>query len=210
MIQNFYEIKAEEVKDPKIFESRNPQISGVGTGRNSLSLQSLAKNGATLLGKMDHADEQNIYFQSNAANHVKYADEFSAKIKKMIDDFIIASKLAVPVPHYDEADIPDVDANCASSITSLNLDENKVRTIIWSTGFNVDLSYIKLPVFDNGGKLIHNNGITTISGLHFLGYPWLLSRKSSILFGIRDDAKFIVDRINNYAKEHFQSHRVSI
>jgi hypothetical protein len=31
---------------------------------------------------MDHADEHNVYFQTNAAMHVKYADEFSAKIEK--------------------------------------------------------------------------------------------------------------------------------
>jgi len=206
----FYEIKAEEVEDPKIFEARNPQISGVGTGRNSLSLQLLAKKGAIILGKMDHADEHNVYFQTNAAMHVKYADEFSAKIEKMIDDFIIANNLAVPAPHFDEGDVPDVDADCANSMTSLNLDENKVMTIIWSAGFNVDFSYIKLPVFDSDGRLMHKNGITAISGLHFLGYPWLLSRKSPILFGIRDDVKFIVDRINNYSKEHSQSSRVVI
>lgn len=206
----YFEIKAEEVEDAKIFDARNPQISGVGDGRNSLSLQSLAKNGATILGKMDHAEEHNLYFQSNAAMHVKYADEFSAKIKTMIDDFIIANNLPAPAPHYDEADIADVAADCASSITSINVEENKISTIIWSTGFNVDLSYIKLPVFSQEGKLIHKDGIAAIPGLHFLGYPWLLNRQSAIIFGIRDDVKFIIDRINNYSKEHSQSNRVAV
>jgi putative flavoprotein involved in K+ transport len=201
----FYEIKAEQVEDPKFFEMRNPQISGTGSGRDSLSLQLLARNGATILGKMDHAHEQNVFFQSNAADHVKYADEFSSKIKKMIDDFIMANDLSVPAAHYDEADLPDINGSCASSVTSLNLAEDNINTVIWSTGFNVDLSYVKLPLFDAAGKLIQKDGIPAVPGLYFLGYPWLFNRKSTILFGIRDDVKVIVDKIFNHFKETPQS-----
>jgi len=74
----------------------------------------------------------------------------------------------------------------------------------------VDLSYIKLPVFNNEGKLIHKDATTIIPGLHFLGYPWLLNRQSAIIFGIRDDVKFIVDRITNYQKEHSQTNRMTV
>jgi len=206
----FYEIKAEQVQDPKIFETRNPQVAGTGNGKTSLSLQTLAKNGATILGKMDSADEHNVYFQDNAAAHVKHADEFSAKIKKMIDDFITSNNLSAPAAHYDEPDIADVDAACASSIASLNLEANNISTIVWSTGFNVDLSYIKLPVFDNVGKLVHKDGFTVVPSLHFLGYPWLLNRQSTILFGIRDDVKLIVDRITDYSKAHAEASRIAV
>ena len=65
-------------------------------------------------------------------------------------------------PHYDEADIPDVNASCACSVTSLDLKANNINSIIWCTGFDVDFSYIKLPVFDNESKLIHKDGIPTI------------------------------------------------
>ena len=195
----FYDIKSEEVKDPKFFDLRPPHVSGTGTGRDSLSLQSLAKRGAVLLGKMDTTDGQNVFFQLNAAKHVKFADEFSQNIKNLIDEHIKQQQITAPAPHYDEADMPDTNAACTSSISFLNLRDNNINSIIWSTGFGVDYSYIKLPVFDNNGKLIHRNGIPVVPGLYFLGYPWLFSRKSPILFGIIEDVKLVVDCIFNYA-----------
>jgi len=200
----FYDIKAEEVEDPKILELRPPQVSGTGSGRDSMSLQSLSKNGAVILGKMNDANDSTVFFQQDAAKHVKFADEFSQKIKKLIDDHIATNNLSALPPHYDEADIPDVDAICASTITSLDLKENNINTIIWSTGFDHDLNYIKLPVFDKKRKLILKDGIPEFPGLYFLGYPWLRTRKSPILFGIIEDVKFIVDHINNYSKENLK------
>ncbi|HEY5772592.1 MAG TPA: NAD(P)/FAD-dependent oxidoreductase [Chitinophagaceae bacterium] len=206
----FYDIKAEEIEDPKMLELRPPQVTGTGSGRDSMSLQSLSKKGTVILGKMKDANENKVFFQQDAAQHVKFADEFSQKVKKMVDDHIIENNLSAPPAHYDEADIPDVDANCASKIASLDLKENNINSIIWSTGFDHDHSYIKLPVFDEKGKLIHKDGIPEFPGIYFLGYPWLRTRKSPILFGIIEDVKFVVDKLYNYSKENFRSATIEI
>lgn len=206
----FYDIKAEEIEDPKMLELRPPQITGTGSGRDSMSLQSLSKKGAIILGKMNDANESNVCFQQDAAQHVKFADEFSQKIKKLIDDHITENNLSAPPVHYDEADIPDVEAGCASNITSLDLKENNINTIIWATGFDHDYNYIKLPVFDDKGKLVIKDGTPGFPGLYFLGYPWLRTRKSPILFGILEDAKFVVDKLYNYSKENFRSATIEI
>jgi putative flavoprotein involved in K+ transport len=199
----FYNIKAEEINDPRMLELRPPQVTGTGTGRDSMSLQSLSKKGAIILGKMNDANECTVCFQQDAAQHVKFADEFSQKIKKMIDDHITENNLSAPPAQYDEADIPDVEASCASNITSIDLKENNISTIIWATGFDHDYNYIKLPVFDDKGKLIHKDGIPGFPGFYFLGYPWLRTRKSPILFGIIEDVQFVVDKLYNYSKEKF-------
>jgi putative flavoprotein involved in K+ transport len=210
MDAKFYDIKLEELEDPKLADARPPHVAGTGSGKDSLSLQSLAKQGAVILGKLDDADESSVFFQPNAAVHVKYADEFSQKIKQMIDDFISENKLQAPPPHFDEADIPDKDASCASSITALNLKENDINSIIWATGFNADYSYIKLPVFDREGKLKHTDGIPSYPGLYFLGYPWLRSRKSPILFGIIVDVEFVVEKIYDFYKANFHSISIEV
>jgi putative flavoprotein involved in K+ transport len=59
-------------------------------------------------------------------------------------------------------------------------------------------------VFDDKGKLIQRWD-TGFSGLIFLGYPWLRTRKSPILFGIIEDAKFVVDKLYDYSKQNFKS-----
>jgi putative flavoprotein involved in K+ transport len=205
METKFYDIKAEELEDPKLLEARPPHVSGTGTGKQSLSLQSLAKQGAVILGKLTKADKDHVFFQADAAEHVKFADDFSNEIKRMIDNHIKENNLPAPPPHDDKPDLPDADAACASSITFLDLKENNINTIIWSTGFTADHSYIKLSVFDKDGKLKHKDGIPEIPGLYFLGYPWLRSRKSPILFGIIVDVEFVVDKIYSYAKEKVHS-----
>jgi len=126
------------------------------------------------------------------------------------DDYITENYLSAPPAHYDEADIPDVEASCASNITSLDLKENNIKTIIWSTGFDHDHSYIKLPVFDEKGKLIHQDGIPEFPGFYFLGYPWLRTRKSPILFGIIEDVKFVVDKLYASSKENTKSVSIEI
>jgi putative flavoprotein involved in K+ transport len=206
----FYDESAEEVKDPKLFDLRPPHVAGTGNGKESLSLQSLAKKGAVILGKLKNVESGTVFFEPNAADHIKFADEFSQKIKKMIDDYIIQNKMSAPPPHYDEPDIADVNASCACPITELDLRENNINTIIWSTGFDHDHSFIKLPVFDEKGKLIHKHGIPVYSGLYFLGHPWLRNRKSTILFGIIEDVDFVVDHICNYAKQNFSTKEASV
>lgn len=206
----FYDIKAEDIDDPKMLELRPPQVSGTGSGRDSMSLQSLAKDGAVILGKMHRVENTRVFFQEDAVQHVRFADEFSQKIKKLIDDHIIENNIAAPPAHYDEADIPDIDASCASIITSLDLKENNISTIIWSTGFDHDHRYIKLPVFDEKGKLRHKDGLSGFPGIYFLGYPWLRTRKSPIIFGIIEDVKFVVDKLYNYSKESINSAAIEI
>ena len=200
-----YDIKADEIKDPKFLDLKPPHVSGTGDGKTALSLQSIAKRGAIILGKLNKIEGVNAFFESNAAEHIRFADEFSQNLKKVVDEYIEKNKIAAPAPHYDEGDLPDKNASCASLITSLNLEEENINAIIWATGFDHDLSYIKLPVVDEIKKLIHNEGMAHIPGLYFLGYPWMRSRKSPILFGIIVDAEYIVDTLYEHAKANLLS-----
>jgi putative flavoprotein involved in K+ transport len=191
----FYDVRTEDVTDPFIFKIRPPQVSGVGERGHTSSLQSLARNGAVILGKAANADSFKIFLQPNAAAHVKFADEFSINIKNTIDDFIDKNHLSVTDAEEDNDDIPDREASCASLITKLNLTDSNITSIIWATGFTSNLSYVRLPVLTDDGKPIHHNGISSVNGLFFLGFPWLRSRKSGIIYGIAEDAEFIFHEI---------------
>lgn len=196
----FFDMKAEDVKDPVMLKLKPPQITGTGGSKYTISLQALAKKGVVILGKTDRVDTKNIFFQPNAAMHVKFADGFSLKVKEMIDGFIVQNQIEAERPQPDEADRPDVNADCASSVDSLNFEKDDLRSIIWSTGFHGDFSYIKLPVFDEEGNLKQKHSASVIPGLYFLGLPWLRNRKSVVLVGIKEDAEFVVDAINNHIK----------
>ena len=148
-----------------------------------------------ILGRAENADLDNVFFQPNAPSHVRYADEFSLEIKKLIDDYIKKNNLFAPFPEVDPDDIPDENASCASHTTKLNLEDNNIKSMIWTTGFRGDFNYIKLPVLTEEKMPKHHNGISEVKGLYFIGLPWLRKRKSSVIPGISDDAEFIANHI---------------
>lgn len=195
MLTGYNEVRTTDVTDHQIFKMRQPQVSGVGVRGHTSSFQSLARKGVVILGKIETADTSTVFIQPNAAAHVKFADEFSRKMKVMIDEFIQKSGLEVPPAEEDFDDQPDEIAECASSISSLNLKEAHIRSIIWTTGFTGDFSYMKLPYLNDDGMLKHTDGISDIKGLYFLGLPWLRKRKSGIILGIKEDSGFIAENL---------------
>jgi putative flavoprotein involved in K+ transport len=71
--------------------------------------------------------------------------------------------------------------------------------VIWATGFELDHSFVQLPVFDTDGRLVHRRGVTASPGLYFLGLPWQHTRGSALLGWVKDDAQYIADQIATLA-----------
>ena len=69
--------------------------------------------------------------------------------------------------------------------------------MIWCTGFTASLDWLQVPVTDEAGKPIHVRGISPVPGIYFLGFPWLHTRKSGIIFGIEEDARHIAEAITS-------------
>jgi putative flavoprotein involved in K+ transport len=126
---------------------------------------------------------------------VRYADAFSQKMKEDIDAHLVQAGLALPPLEEDPADAPDPQATCVSPLRKLDLRRAKVSAVIWATGFTGDFSWIHLPVLDAAGMPLHQRGISPVRGLYFIGFPWLVSRKSGIIYGIEDDARSIATAI---------------
>jgi putative flavoprotein involved in K+ transport len=69
------------------------------------------------------------------------------------------------------------------------------RAVIWATGFALDHSWIDVPIFDDGGRLMHQRGVTSAPGLYFLGLTWQYTRGSALLGWVKDDAEYIAGEI---------------
>ena len=63
--------------------------------------------------------------------------------------------------------------------------------MIWATGFRDDHSWIDVPVFDDGGAVAHERGVTDAPGLYFLGLQWQHTRGSALLGWVKDDAEYL-------------------
>ena len=73
--------------------------------------------------------------------------------------------------------------------------ELEVDAIIWATGYRPDYAWIKLPIFDEDGRLRHRRGVTGVPGLYFLGLTWQHTRGSALIGWVKDDARHIAERI---------------
>jgi putative flavoprotein involved in K+ transport len=191
----FYDLKTEDVTDPREFDQKPPQISGVGPLGHTLSLQSLAGKGAVIIGKIDSASSRTVNLQPNAAEHIKFSDEVSRRLKALIDRYITENQLAAPPPEPDPADEPDAEAACASSVRTLDLEKENIHTIIWATGFTGDFSYLKDQALGSRGLPVHSRGISNVAGLYFVGLPWLRKRKSGFINGMVEDATVIAEHV---------------
>lgn len=80
--------------------------------------------------------------------------------------------------------------------------ELEVDAVIWATGYRADYSWIKLPIFDEDGRLRHRRGVTDVTGLYFLGLTWQHTRGSALIGWVREDAEFISERIAEYQESN--------
>jgi putative flavoprotein involved in K+ transport len=183
------------LEDKSISLATQPQISGLGQYGHTISLQQLARQGVVILGRLLDVETGTLVLSDEATAHVRFADEFSQRLKDAIDVYLAKAKITPPPLEDDPADAPDLQAKCVSPLRSLNLREARVSTIIWATGFTGDFNWIRLPALDAEGRPMHRRGISPVRGLYFIGFPWLNSRKSGIIYGIEEDASYIASTI---------------
>jgi len=68
--------------------------------------------------------------------------------------------------------------------------------VIWATGFKPDYSWINLPVFGENGYPEHERGVVEEEpGLYFMGLKYQHRGKSTLIGGVGDDARYIVEQI---------------
>jgi putative flavoprotein involved in K+ transport len=62
---------------------------------------------------------------------------------------------------------------------ALDFGRERVRTVLWATGFRPDYSWLHLPVLDAKRQLQHEGGIVSAPGVYALGLSFMRRRKSA-------------------------------
>jgi putative flavoprotein involved in K+ transport len=71
----------------------------------------------------------------------------------------------------------------------------EVDAIVWATGYTQDFSFVNAPVVDASGRAQQKRGVTRVSGLYFIGLPWMHTRGSALLGWVGQDAAYLAHRI---------------
>jgi putative flavoprotein involved in K+ transport len=167
----------------------NPPVSGNDGGHDCHPLW-LEERGAILLGRLRAVRGRDLELAPDLAETLAYGDDFLADLLRRVDEYIAANGLDMPAAPPAEPRAPQT-----APIERLDLQDAAIGTVLWANGFRPDYAWIDLPLFDEHGWPVHERGVTAVPGLYFVGMHWLYKRKSSLLFGVGEDAEYIARRI---------------
>jgi putative flavoprotein involved in K+ transport len=70
-----------------------------------------------------------------------------------------------------------------------------IETVIWATGYRRSYSWLKIPLLDARGELLHQGGVTPRAGVYAIGLPFQRTRKSAFIDGVGNDARVLTEHI---------------
>lgn len=192
----WFDQRPEDLPDPALMKAAQPQISGVGSRGHTVSLQSLAARGVTLLGHLEEIAGTRLRFGQDVAEHIRFADDYSRRKREQVDAHIARHRLDAPASEPDPADEPVRDPGAFRSPAEIDLVDRGITTVIFTTGFGADLGWLRLPeCVSDRGTPVHDHGRSPVDGLWFLGWSWLRKRQSGIIRGAAEDSKHVVDAV---------------
>jgi glycine/D-amino acid oxidase-like deaminating enzyme len=164
----------------------------LATGRNGghdLHLRTLRASGVTLLGHFVGADETEAHFASDLAETVAWGDDRYRDFRKLMMKLV--DERGLPDPG-----MPDPEPFDGAAPESVEL--ARLAAVVFAGGFRPDYgSWIDVPdAFDDFGFPLHEDGMSVAApGLYFVGVHFLRKRKSSLLFGVGEDAALVAESI---------------
>jgi putative flavoprotein involved in K+ transport len=180
-----YDQPVEQITDRRQLHEAHPMLSGA-RGGHTMALQQLARDGVRLLGRLTDVDDTKLRFAADLPDNIRHADDHAAKFRDIVDQHIARAGMVAPPPDTDPAERPWNGADSAA--LALDSRAERIGTVVWATGFGPDLDWLTVPVRARDGSLAHRRGITALPGLYVVGYPWLSTRGSGILYGVDADA----------------------
>ncbi|GAA3801152.1 NAD(P)/FAD-dependent oxidoreductase [Nocardioides panacisoli] len=128
----------------------------------------------------------------------KAADSRVARRMRARGDLVIGTPL-VELRNAGVEIRPGLTAAHRNGLTFADQTHCQLATVIWATGYRSDYSWIDVPgsVADHEGRhtVEHDRGMTTVPGLTFIGLPWQHTRGSALLGFVKDDAKWVAERV---------------
>ena len=192
----FFDRTPDTLPSPKMRFAGAPQLSGA-RGGHSLNLHQFARDGVVLLGHVESVQGEQVSFAADLMENLARADKFEADLLKTIDGYIEKTGISPPAET-----VPILrDGFDSKVIRELNLREAGIRSIIWSTGFKCDFSWVKPAALDSYGYPEQHRGIASSRGLYFVGLPWLSKYRSGFLLGVGEDAAYVAAHIAGEARD---------
>jgi putative flavoprotein involved in K+ transport len=172
----------------------SPQLVGTSE-RTSLDLNTLARLGVELIGRLSAIRDGRALFSGSLRNQFALAD---LKMERLLETFDEWARTArgdnevAPPERFEPTRVPE------KSRLQIDLRDGSIRSVVWATGFRPDYSWLRVPVVDEKGHLRHEGGVVESPGMYVLGLPVLRRRKSSFIHGAEQDAREVIGHLQRY------------
>ncbi|MGH1565639.1 NAD(P)-binding domain-containing protein [Mumia sp. DW29H23] len=158
----------------------NPQATGA-RGGHDLHYRVLQELGVVLTGRLLGVADGTVAFADDLAESVAFGDARLADMRGLLDGRFGDEAPDVPEPKPFVADPP------------LRADVAGIGAVVLTAGFRPDYArWVQFPVFDaDGFPLVADDLSTAVPGLYFCGVHFLRNRRSSLQWGVGDDAHVV-------------------
>ncbi|MDD9967928.1 MAG: NAD(P)-binding domain-containing protein [Myxococcales bacterium] len=151
----------------------------------------LQQAGVRLTGRLADAEGLRVNFHNDLRRQVEQADTQLERLLARVDRFAARSGLSQPGATSSRPTpiTPQPTPNL------LNLRHEGIRTVLWATGYRGNYPWLRVPVLDRAGRIVHREGVTASPGLYALGLTFMRQRKSTFIDGVGDDAESLASHI---------------
>jgi glycine/D-amino acid oxidase-like deaminating enzyme len=184
----FLDASVSSLPSPAARLAGNILATGHGGGHD-LHLRTLRELGVTLTGHFVGVEDDCARFAPDLVQSIAWGDDRFRDFMGLVTRVVAERDLepfAVPEPEPFEDPGP------------AKIDLHGIRTVLFAGGFRPSYtSWLPWPAaFDDLGFPIQQDGASTVvPGLYFAGVHFLRSRKSSLLFGVGEDASAVAAAI---------------
>ena len=164
-------------------------VTGVGGGHD-VDVRQLRAAGAVVLGHLRSVDGHRLGFAEDA-------EELLAAADAVHDDFVVRAEDEIARLGLDR---PPDDREVAArtpvpGAPELDLRASGITSVVWGTGYRLDLDWVDAPVLDATGAPDQVRGVTPVPGFYFLGLHWMHTFGSGLFSGVSNDAAVLAEHI---------------
>jgi putative flavoprotein involved in K+ transport len=187
-----WEQTVDQLDSPEQRTAARPHVTGQHGGK-TFNLRRFGREGVGLVGKLAGVRDGRISFADDLEDNLRKADDFATELCAAINAAI--EKTGVEALPPDEDDLVPEAWRPPHIVRELHIEEARIRSVVWATGYPIDFSWVKGVEVDPSGYPIHKRGVTARPGIYFASLPWLYKHKSSSLYGAGEDAEYVAAHI---------------
>ena len=182
---------ADQLPHPGRRYAGNPHLSG-HRGGHEVNLRALGRDGITLLGRLEAIDGDRVRLADDLAANLDFSERFfRERFQDDIDE--LARRAGIDAPPAEPSPAVDFEPPI---VRELDLADRGIGTVLWTSGYRQDWSWIEPPIADELGFARQTDGmVTDVPGLFVIGSLWQRDQASATLFGVQRDARRLAARM---------------